>query len=55
MTETAWLDCAEPYSRLKFLRGKRTDCKLRLFACACCRRLFPHLPTEEMRQAVILA
>jgi len=29
--------------------------KLRLFACACCRRQFAQFPTENMRQAVLLA
>jgi hypothetical protein len=38
MTEAEWLAFEDPEPMLKFLRGKATDRKLRLFACACTRR-----------------
>jgi hypothetical protein len=39
MTEVEWLAATDPTPMLEFLRGKASDRKLRLFACAISRRL----------------
>jgi hypothetical protein len=41
MSEAEWLACTEPRDLLR--TGRRSDRKLRLFACACCRRIWPQL------------
>ena len=52
MTEAEWLACANPEPMLQFLRKKASDRKVRLFAVACCRRIWPSLEHEEFREAV---
>src|SRR5262245_45064141 len=59
MTEEEWLTCKEPYSLYEFLqkqqkvshtnRGRR---RMRLFACNCCRRIWPAIADERSRRAV---
>jgi len=55
MTEQEWLNCTDPDPMLKYLKGKASPRKLRLFACACVRRIW-HLMTDvSARQAVEIA
>jgi hypothetical protein len=52
--EATWLSCTDPKPLLDFLRGGLTvsDRKLRLFAVACYRSIWQHMPYECSRQAV---
>ena len=52
MTEAEWLACTDPMTMLEFLRGKVSDRKMRLFACACCRRIWPLIASEPARGVV---
>src|SRR5262249_13888762 len=52
MTEAEWWACTEPRLMLDFLRGKGSDRKLRLFACACCRSILRFIPEGACRAAV---
>jgi hypothetical protein len=52
VTEQEWNECTDRLPMLSFLRGKASDRKLRLFACACCRRIGQHLPDQANRDLV---
>jgi hypothetical protein len=52
MTEAEWLACTDPEPMLAFLRGKAGDRKLRLYACGCCRLVWPLLTDPRSRAAV---
>jgi hypothetical protein len=52
MTKQEWMACTDPAPMLGFLRGKVSDRKLRLFACACCRNIW-HLLTDHHGRAAV--
>jgi hypothetical protein len=54
MTEEEWLGCTNPHQMLTFLGEKATERKWRLFAAACCRRVWAALE-EASRDYVLLA
>src|SRR4051812_7789740 len=51
-TASEWLDCTDPKRMLEALRGRASDRKLRLFACACCRTAWEYLNNPRDQQAV---
>jgi hypothetical protein len=55
MTEAKWLACDAAASMLEFLQERASDRKRRLFACACCRRIWHLLPDERTRKAIEVA
>jgi hypothetical protein len=52
MTEDEWMACGDPWPMVESLRGKGSDRKLRLFACACIRFRFPTLVAERPKRAL---
>jgi hypothetical protein len=55
MTEAEWLACADPTPMLEFLRDRVSARKMRLFAVACCRRMWHLLADERSRKAIEFA
>jgi hypothetical protein len=52
MNEVEWLAGTDPDAMLDYLEGKVSERRLRLFACACCRRLWRHVKNPTVRGAV---
>jgi hypothetical protein len=52
MTEAEWLGLTDPATLLLYMRGQSSDRKLRLFACACCRRVWHLLKDVRSQQAI---
>jgi hypothetical protein len=55
VNEEGWFASTKPEPMLAFLQGRASVSKLRLFACACCRRVWPLLTDARSRAAVEVA
>ena len=55
MTESEWFTCADLMQMMDVVRGRASERKLRLFAVACCRRLWQEITAEQSRAAVLVA
>lgn len=55
MTEAEWLACDDTQMMVDFLRGKTSDRKFRLLACANCRLLWRWISDKRSQEAVIVA
>ncbi len=55
MTEAEWQAHTDPKKMLEFLGSMTSDRKLRLFCCACVRRIWHLLREERLREAVEVA
>jgi hypothetical protein len=55
MTEAEWRSSNDPTPMLAYLKDHASERKMRLLACACCRRIWDHLPDPRSRQAVEVA
>jgi hypothetical protein len=55
MTEVEWLDCSNSPLMLELLQGQVSDRKLRLFACACARKMVALLTDPRSLSAITVA
>ena len=54
MTPKQWAKSTNPQTMLKCLGKRVSDRKLRLFACACCRRVWHIAKSQKLKQALPL-
>jgi hypothetical protein len=54
MTEKRWLKATDPAEMLEFLGQRAGDRKLRLFGCACCRRVWHIATMAKLKEALAL-
>src|SRR5687767_12559698 len=52
MTESEWLTCTDPQAMPRFLKGKVSDRKLRLFAVGCCGQIRDLMADEKCARCV---
>jgi hypothetical protein len=50
--EATWLVCTNPMPMVAFLNASASNRKLRLFCCACCRRIWEMIDHPELRSTV---
>jgi hypothetical protein len=55
MTEEQWLSATDPDRMLSFVEHRLSERRRRLFAAACCRRVWHLLPDERSRRAIEVA
>jgi hypothetical protein len=55
MTEQEWLVATNPRKMLAYLKSRASDRKVRLFACACCRRVWSHVLPPSVQELVEVA
>jgi len=55
MTEDQWNTCIDPALMLEFLRRTASERRLRLFACAYTRRLWPQFSDERSKRGIKIA
>src|SRR5262245_19240702 len=55
MTEAEWLACEDPVEMLWSVGERSSERKVRLFAVACCRRIWDLLFDPRCREAVLVA